>query len=212
MRPRIEDRGSKGWRLALIVGALLGAGAVQAQDLTVPGPAGAEAAVRAYTSAFATAYWEAAGRVIDPDELMVMSELVGFLAAMDTTGQVLQAGEEADNVLVFARFMDALIGMEPTMADALTSMQFEILGSVAEGDSLVHVVGRSRTQMFGAAIDNVEVTSVRWLGDRWAVKLDEQMRGMTQAMSQFGEMMMEDEGDGDRRREESWDDEDGSDG
>ena len=207
-------------RLVLCCAYLLGAASAQAQtDLTVPGPDGAEAAVRAYTSAFATADWEAAGRVIDPAELVVMADLVAFIVEMDTTEEtrgLLGEGEgDPDNVLLFARFMEMMAGMDPMMQDALTSMQFEILGSVVEGDSLVHVVGRSRTQMFGTEIDNVEVTSVRWLGDRWAVKLDEQMRGTIQAMGQFREMMMEDDGDvmGEEDWDvEDWDDEDGSDG
>jgi len=198
-------------RLVLCCVLVLGASSAQAQaDLTTPGPEGAEAAVRAYTSAFATADWEAAGRVIDPAELDVMSDLVAFIVEMDTTDATADLlSDDPDNVRIFARFMDTMIGMEPMMADAFASMQFEILGSVAEGDSLVHVVGRSTTEMFGAEIDNVEVTSVRWIGDRWAVKLDEQMRGMTQAMSQFSEMMMDDD---ETMFEEDWDDEDGSDG
>ncbi|GAB5536182.1 MAG: hypothetical protein Rubg2KO_24310 [Rubricoccaceae bacterium] len=201
------------YRLILCCAFLLGSGAAHAQaDLTTPGPAGAEAAVRAYTSAVAMADWEAAGRVIDPAELVVMSEVVAFIVEMDTTEATQDLlTEDSDNVRVFARFMDTMVGMEPMMKDALTSMRFEILGSVAEGDSLVHVVGRSKTEMFGAEIDNVEVTSVRWLGDRWAVKLDEQMRGMTQAMSQMADMF-EGTGDDDVLLEEDWDDEDGSDG
>lgn len=211
-------------RLTCCLALVLMAASAQAQpDLTTPGPEGAEAAVQAYIDAFSTGDWEAAGRAIDPDELMVMSELVGFIAAMDTTGQVIDAAEESDHVLLFARFMESMMDAEAMFGDVLSSTRVTLLGSVAEGDSLVHVVGRTTSQMFDTEISGVEVTSARWLGDRWAVLLNAQMRGVTEAIRQMGEMFgdpgeeeilldfgdLDDEG-GDL--EEDWDDEDGSDG
>ena len=201
-------------RLILCFVLVVGATVAHAQaDLTTPGPEGAEAAVNAYTSAFATGDWEAAGRILDPAELEVMSELVAFISEMDTTDATESLRGETDNVLIFARFMELMIGMEPMMGESLASMSSTILGHVTEGDTLVHVVGRSTTQMFGTEVEAVEVTSVRWLGDRWALQLDAQLQGMTDGLRQFSEIMSEfDEEDDDTMFEEDWDEDDGEDG
>lgn len=200
-------------RALLVCCALLLAASTQAQpDLTTPGIEGAEAAVRAYIDAFSGGDWEAAGRVIDPNELEVMSELVGFLAVMDTTGQMLRGGDDTDNVLLFAHFMETLMGEESMFGDMVSSIQVMLLGSVADGDSLVHVVGRSTTRMFDSDISNVEVTTARWLGDRWAVLLNAQLRGMTQAMQQMGEMFGDLDGEEEFFLEEEWDDDEWEDG
>ena len=172
----------------LVMAALALVGTARAQSPSTPGVPGAEAAVRTYTEAVTRGDWTAAGRAIDSAELEALKDVVAFLVDVDSTGEARAAfGDEGDGVAAFARFMESVVGLAPGMDEALTSMRFQILGSVAEGDSLVHVVGRSRTELFGAEVDNVEVTSVRWLGDRWAVRLDEQMRGMTQALGQMQE-------------------------
>ncbi|MEO0557578.1 MAG: hypothetical protein AAF170_05270 [Bacteroidota bacterium] len=205
-------------RLILCCALLFSAGVGQGQtDVTTPGPEGAEAAVRAYLDAFAESDWEAAGSLIDPAELAVMSDLVEFIAEMDTTEATQSLRGETDEVLIFARFMDLMTNMEPMMGESLASMRTEILGHVAEGDSLVHVVGRSRTEMFGAEVESVQVTSVRWLGARWALQLDAQLEGMTEGLRQFSEIMGSfEEEDGEPIFQEDWDEdgneEDGSDG
>ena len=211
-------------RAAAVLAVAAFALTARAQDATPPDPAGAEAVAVAYMDAIGAGDWLAAGQTIDPDELVAMGEILSFIAEQDSTGEAakgLGLQGSAEGAEAFAQFMEAVAGMNPVMEDAFRTLRYDVLGSVAEGDSLTHVLYRSTTTMFGMEIQSVAVISARWLGDRWAVVLDEQMRGMTRAFEQMSEAFSDldeedwdDDGDG---SEGAWDDdgmdeEDGSDG
>ena len=219
LSPR-SRRIASSWRLAralaLTAAVVFGPGA-NAQAGSAPGAAGAEAAARAYLDAVATADWVAAGRAIDPDELDAIGTMLSFIAEIDTTGEAsetLGLTGEADGVQAFAQFMDRIHGMAPELEAGYRSMRYEILGTVAEGDSLVHVVNRTYTTVYDVDVQSVAVISARWLGDRWGVRLDEKMRGMTQAFAQMGEAFGEaaEAWENDGWEDEAWEDEADGDG
>lgn len=66
------------------------------------------------------------------------------------------------------------------MGEAMGTLEAAVIGTVLETDSLAHVVGRSRFAMGGGEMGGVEVTTVRWTGDRWAVTFGEKLRGFRQ--------------------------------
>ena len=182
-------------RLVVLVAALIGtAPAASAQD-----PAGAEEAARSYAAAFAEGDWEAAAALTDPLDLARFSDLVGVFAGM--------IGDEVDHDMAeadtpeaaFASFMDVVITLSPELEEAFRSVRTETVGSVPEGDSLIHVVTRSHVSMFGQEMSGLEVTTTRWDGSRWVVKLNEQLEGMLAGMEAGFNGMIDDDYDDEPR-------------
>ena len=68
------------------------------------------------------------------------------------------------------------------MGEAFETMRAHILGSVAEGDSLRHVVVRSAFEMDGVPTGGIQTTTARWTGTRWVVTFDERMRQFQRTM------------------------------
>lgn len=166
------------------------AASAAAQDASTPGAPGAEAVVGAYADAFARGDREAAAQMLDPDEL---AAFVGALRRLGALGEDLPFAVDPDAApaQAFAGFLDAVMGAEPLMGEALSTLRTEVLGSVPEGDSLRHVVVRSRFALGGEEAGGVEVTTARWAGGRWAVTFDEKMRqfqrGIEAAVARGGE-------------------------
>lgn len=162
--------------LPLLAALLLALAApAAAQDAATPGAGGAEAVVLDYAQAFGAGDYVAAARLLDPDELAEFMDLMGALSALDATG-AFDVDPDATPPEAFAEFLEAITGAEPLMGEALDSMRGHVVGSVAEGDSLRHVVLRSRFEMAGAEVDAPQLTTARWTGDRWVVTFDARMQ------------------------------------
>ena len=155
--------------LAAVLAAPLLAAPALAQDAATPGAPGAEAVVGAYTEAFAAGDHVAAARLLDPVEL---AEFVDLIAVLDGA----EPDPDREPAEAFADFLAQLTGAEPRMGEAMETLRATVLGSVAEGDSLRHVVVRSRMEMAGVEAGGVQATTARWDGDRWVVTFDARMR------------------------------------
>lgn len=158
---------------------LLSASVAHAQDT-----AGAEAAAQSYAEAMAEQDWSTVAALTDPADLERFADFVGTFAAfaggeLGGTEALTEAETPED---AFATFMGLVTTLEPMMGGMLSSIESDILGSVTEADTLVHVVARTRFNMLGSEVRNLEVTTARWDGTRWVVKLNEQMEGMITAM------------------------------
>ena len=169
-------------RLPALALLLALAGPAFAQDATTPGAGGAEALVGDYVRAFAGGDYVAAARLLDPGELAEFVELMGALSALDETG-AFDLDPDATPPEAFAEFLGAVTGAVPEMGEAMETLRADVVGSVAEvadpargGDSLRHVVVRSRFEMMGAETDAVQLTTARWTGSRWVVTFDAKMR------------------------------------
>ena len=145
-----------------------------AQTPESPGPAGAEAAVRAYVEAFAAGELSRALALAHPDETEEFASLLGSLFGRE------RASESAPAFI--ADIIESTIGSEPVMADAFDSIESAILGSVVETDSLVHVVGRASFTLMGGAAGGVEVTTVRWDRDRWWISFGSELGSLRAAV------------------------------
>ncbi|MEM1057571.1 MAG: hypothetical protein AAGI52_18795 [Bacteroidota bacterium] len=147
----------------------------QAQD-----PAEAEATALAYVEAVAVGEWDTAAALTDPDDIARLDALVAFLMEDEVIWTALLAitAETISSEDSFKVLMALALTGNPEMAKARASARFEVVGSVPEGDSLVHVVARTRMMFYEHALEAVDVTTVRWTGDRWVVRLDEQAEAM----------------------------------
>lgn len=151
---------------------LLLAAPLAAQDAAAPD---AEAAVAAYVEAFAAADYVAAARLLDPDEL---AEFMGLMARLSEVGGegLFDVDPDAAPPEAFAAFLERVMGAEPLMGEALETIRADVVGSVAEGDTLRHVVVRSRFEVGGAEMGGTQLVTARWTGDRWAVTFDARMQ------------------------------------
>ncbi len=160
---------------------VLAAGPCLAQDAATPGAPGAEAAVVAYVEAFAAGRHVEAAQALDPGEL---AEFVGLLQTLSAQGGA--APFDVDPKLAppkaFAQFLAAVAEAQPELGEAYGSLEADVLGSVAEGDSLRHVVVRSRFTLAGAPTSGVQTTTARWDGARWVITFDDRMRQFRQTL------------------------------
>ena len=188
--------------LALLL-ALAASPTPDAQDAGDP-----EAVVEAYVDAFEAGDFEGAAELMDPEELRQFVDLLGPLmelsGAPDDAGPVPERAPEA-----FAWFLETMGGMAPGMTDAMQTADADILGSVAEGDSLVHVVMRTRASVMGIDAEQVSITTTRLREGRWVVALSGDLQTFAQAMGQFGDMFPEDPDGGEGDGMEASPDEDG---
>ena len=183
--------------LAAVFAVALAACAATSPAAQPNGQAEAEAAVRAYTAAFAEGNFEAAAERIDPVEL---AQFVGLLEPlMALSGAPADAGPVPERApAAFAWFLETMGGMTPGLTDAMQTTRADVLGSVAEGDSLVHVVVRTRARVMGLDTEGVSTTTARRRDGRWVVALSGDLRTFSQAVGLFGEIgdgMGEDGGD-----------------
>ncbi len=77
---------------------------------------------------------------------------------------------------MFAQFLSSVSRAQPELGEAYGSLRAEVLGSVPEGDSLRHVVVRSRFDLAGVPTTGVQTTTARWGGTRWVITFDDRMR------------------------------------
>lgn len=163
--------------LALAALAVLAASAPQAQSI-----AGAEAAAQAYADAISAQDWAAAAALTDSTDLARLAELFDVIAAFGEEGADLFGMDGAESPQdAFVALMEFVSG-QPMMGEVFGSISMDLIGSVAESDTLVHVLGRTQTRMLGSEVSGIEVTTARWDGTRWVVKLKEEMEGMITAM------------------------------
>ena len=186
-------------RRALAALLLLSAAPLAAQNAATPEAGGAEAVVAEYVRAFATRdYAEAAGH-LDPDELAEFAGLLVTLthqAAEDGGPGLFSIDPDAPPADVFADFLASTTRAEPLMDEALESLRASVVGSVAEGDSLRHVVVRSQFDLAGAPTGGVQLTTARWTGSRWVVTFDARMKQFKAQLDALANGPQEGGGDG----------------
>lgn len=88
-----------------------------------------------------------------------------------------------------SNMMTSLVQAVPEVADALTKGQFEVVGELPEGDSLMHVVSRVTVTMGGITVKNMQVTSLKKDEGKWKMMLTGEMEGMGLQMQQLFQQM-----------------------
>lgn len=171
---------------AVLALALAACGTVApSADAPSPEAAEAQAVVRAYIDAFNAGDVRGAAELMDPVQLAQFVDLMGTMMALD--GAPADAGPvPEDDPAAFAWFLDTMSGTAPGLADAMQNADAEILGAVAEGDSLIHVVMRTSTRALGLDMKKVSTTTTRRRDGRWTVALSGDLDTFAQAMRQVG--------------------------
>lgn len=150
-----------------------------------------EAVAHLLFEAYRDADFARAAALMHPEALAGIRTLLVDLAALDSTGEMLQvfAGTADPDVLaqmsaedVFARFIGTVMKIQPEMEAAFRSLEVEALGTVYEGDALAHVVTRNRISMLGATVTQMEVVSVQRHGEGWRALLSGSFENLAAAL------------------------------
>ena len=166
---------------ALALALALAACAATPPPSASPDEAAAELVVGAYVDAFNRGDFRGAAALMDPDELEQFVDLVGMMMALPDAptdaGAVPTDGPDA-----FVWFLGTMDRLAPGMTDAMRSAEGDVIGSVAEGDSLVHVVLRTRASVMGIDAETVSTTTTRRRDGRWTVALSGDLGTLAQTI------------------------------
>lgn len=152
-----------------------------------------EAVLTRYHETFRSGDYAANAAMMDPAALeelkATMTGLAGMAAAeggeaeMRTLFGVGSAAELAAlaPAELYARMLAATLGGDE-MREVMRSAEIAVLGHVAEGGDVAHVVYRMRMSFGGVDVDQVQLAPMRRTPDGWRVMLTGSLAGMMQGM------------------------------
>ena len=172
--------------LMIIAVMLFTAGLVWAQSLATP-----EAAVKAYMALLQKEKINEFVAVMHPGALAdfkkMMMPVVKLATAKKKEAQVMTLFKGVKNAAllekmppaqVFAAFYKGLLVVMPKLSDALAGSKMEVLGHVAEGKELAHVVYRATMSLGQIKSVKVDVVSCRLYKGKWMVLLSSNLEGL----------------------------------
>jgi hypothetical protein len=86
------------------------------------------------------------------------------------------------DVELFERFLRSLMTLSPEFQAVMGAAETDMLGHVAEGPDLAHVVYRMRLTVEGMAVTKLDVMSLRRAGSEWKALLKGDIEGMAEAI------------------------------
>lgn len=122
--------------------------------------------------------WRATAQRIHPDALAELRDFLRIQIESDRTGEILSAlsgGRPAEAYLsldggsLFVSVMRALERRSPGIVNAMSARRTDVLGAVAEGDTLRHAVYRLHWDLSGAVPEIKVLTLARDARSRWRV-------------------------------------------
>ena len=176
-------------RLGLSVGLLLSALPLVAQDAASP-----EMLARAAAEATKKGDWAAFSRLMHPEALAELKRIFRPIVAAEGAGPMRSAffGTEKieqfdalDDVAVFERLMTNMVKNVPGMAEAMASSEMFIVGSLPEGDQLVHVVYHSGAKAEGMIFSKTSVMTFRRYQGEWRALLAGNIEGLAARLGQM---------------------------
>jgi hypothetical protein len=118
---------------------------------------------------------------IEPATQSGMLEVfLNLFAGVDTAEQLNGLSPEA----FFASFVKGVLFAQPGIFDAMKSLEFKVIGTTPETDSLIHVVYRMTLAMGEAHVDEVETISLARDGDEWRLQLSRDIRGSAERIKE----------------------------
>lgn len=139
--------------------------------------------------------WDEVASLYAPSALADFREAMSFLLELppETSAEVLSTffGPEATRESVtgmsdadfFASFVRLMMSQMPE-TNSIDFGAVEVLGSIPEGETLRHVVVRSKVGVGAVAIEALEVVSYRREKDRWGMLLQGKISGLAEQMKE----------------------------
>lgn len=174
--------------LVVIAAAAFAAAPARAQ---APNPS---AFVDTYMEAMRAGDWDRVAGHMHPDALMQFKDMMGALAEVDATGEVVTTlfgltdgaeFEAASPERVFAGFMKTMMGMSPEMGAIMSGATAETIGHLREEDTgITFVVYRTSMGFEGMSMNQVEVLALREHEGQWRALLSGEIEGMAAMLQQ----------------------------
>jgi len=137
--------------------------------------------------------WSSYAKLMHPEALTQAKRLFQPLVAADKSGELLELFFGVKTVKQFDALSDAgvfealMINITkniPGFTDALKTVDFKLVGSVLEGEELVHVVYRTGAQVKGINFSNTSVMTLRRHQGQWRLILDSNLEGLAASISE----------------------------
>lgn len=152
-----------------------------------------ESVATRYGAALRGGDWHAVARLMHPTAVAQFRSLFTPIVAADSSGQAAQAlfgvasaAEVAKlpDAEMFARLFGTLAEKQPGFREMMSGSTMTVIGHVAEGPDVAHVVYRLHMSMGGMSIDKTDVLSMRRTGQTWGVLLSADLQGLAAALRQ----------------------------
>ncbi len=140
----------------------------------------AESAAKSYLAAQQAGDWTKAASLMHPDALASMKRIFANVIKTDTSGEASKAifgvknAAEFDQLAgtaVFERLMAFIMQASPSMKTVMANTTSTILGQVAEGSDLVHIVYRTQIKLGSDELNEVDLMSFKKTGNGWRALL-----------------------------------------
>jgi hypothetical protein len=124
--------------------------------------------------------WDTFTNLMHPDALQQFKTLFHDVLISDSSDQIgsylfgvpdLQAFDNMSASKIYKQFMTNLYNLEPSLRDVLSNTSYEILGSVKEGNELVHVLYRIKMEVGGKEVQQLEIETVQNYQGQWRTLL-----------------------------------------
>ena len=148
-----------------------------------------EELTKAYFKMLSQQQWDEIAKLYDPVSLKEFRETMSFLAEVpdEAAARVLggffgpgatKASVQALSDQAFFSFFLRGIMAQAAQLGELDIRKVQVLGSVAEGDALRHVVARTKIGLGEMSLEAMEVISFKKQGDRWAILMQGKFKGL----------------------------------
>ena len=129
--------------------------------------------------AFKAILWDVLEQAAAKDTLGAADEWMNALGLHVENGALVDV--PSDSFMV--HFMTFVTTANPTLAELMKTSTFEIIGQVAEGDSLIHVVTRVKASVGEMTSTQMDVETLRRYNDGWRLTLRGQMEGLAEEIA-----------------------------
>lgn len=138
--------------------------------------------------------WSAYTHRMHPEALAKAKRMFGAVVAADPSGRMgklffgvesTQAYDALTDSGTFVALMTNLTEHMPAFAEAMRTAEFHVIGTLPEGESLVHVVYRTEAKAEDLEVTRTSVLSLRRHGSEWRMLLTGNIEGLAARLSQM---------------------------
>ncbi|MCC6131877.1 MAG: hypothetical protein IT186_18305 [Acidobacteria bacterium] len=158
-----------------------------------PAAVNAEELVQAYVGSLRAGRYDEVGKLLDVEgckrlqtqlvpvikEAHTASPEAGLLKLFDGI-ETVEGLEKLTPAQFVAAFFGGVTKLNPIFKETLSSMTAKVIGTVPEGDGVIHVVCRITNTNAGMSITKVSVISLKKNDARWGVMLSSEIENMAE--------------------------------
>lgn len=158
-----------------------------------PAPARPEEIVQAYVGSLRAGRYDEVGRLLDVEGCKrLQTQLVPVIKESHTANpeagllklfdgiETVEGLEKLSPEEFVAAFFGGVTKLNPVFKETLSSMTAKVIGTVPEGDGVLHVVCRITNSNAGMNITKVSVISLKKNGGKWGVMLSSEIENMAE--------------------------------